>query len=195
MLSVSIPQRGGELAFSVSGRMALVAGSRRLEVERSTCRDLLEGFHHAGFHFFVGCARGVDESFRRALAESPFAADGFVACAFPSRARKERARGLFAQVVVPRGLHPKAALRRRTLWMVRRSGLAVLFPQSPFDGEWGPGSRLVFRSCLYHLRPVFVVSSKRPERSVHYRSAESELFGVVRGWWVVPEGGPCDDEA
>ena len=77
-------------------------------------------------------------------------------------------------------------------------GLVVLFPESPFDGVWGPGSHLVFRASMYHLKPVFVVSSKAPKESVHYRLAESDLFGVVRGYWVVPhpieEGGPCDDE-
>ena len=72
--------------FSVSGRMVLVAGSRHLEVAQGTCRDILGGFHNLGFHFFVGCAGGVDRSFRRALSESPFREDGYVACAFDRRA-------------------------------------------------------------------------------------------------------------
>ena len=186
------------IEFSVSGRMVLVAGSRHLEVGGRTCSDLLEGFHRLGFHFFVGCARGVDRSFRRALSESAFSEDGFIACAFSSRAHRASSSGLCARVVVPEGLHPKAALRRRTLWMVKRSALVVLFPESPFDGIWGPGSHLVFRSSMYHLKPVFVVSRKAPKESVHYRVAEGDLFGAVRGYWVVPhpieEGGPCDDE-
>ena len=82
--------------------------------------------------------------------------------------------------------------------MVKRSALVVLFPESPFDGIWGSGSHLVFRSSMYHLKPVFVVSRKAPKESVHYRMAESDLFGAVRGYWVVPhpieEGGTCDDE-
>ena len=186
------------LEFSVSGRMVLVAGSRHLEVGAETCGDLLQGFHRLGLHFFVGCARGVDRSFRKALSESSFSEEGFVACAFSSRSHRAQGRGLCAQVVVPEGLHPKAALRRRTLWMVKRSGLVVLFPESPFDGVWGPGSHLVFRASMYHLKPVFIVSSKAPKESVHYLVAESDLFGVVQGFWVVPhpieEGGPCDDE-
>jgi len=184
--------------FSVSGRMVLVAGSRHLEVAERSCRDVLEGFHNLGFHFFVGCAGGVDESFRRALSDSPFREDGYVACAFSRRTFQARSMGLRAYKVVPEGLHPKAALRRRTLWMVKRSSLVVLFPESPYDGKWGPGSHLVFRASMYHLKPVFIVAKRAPEESVHYRVAESELFAVVRGYWIVPhtleEGGLCDDE-
>ena len=186
------------LEFSVAGRMVLVAGSRHLEVAGRTCRDVLEGFHNLDFHFFVGCASGVDESFRQTLADSPFRQDGYVACAFNRRAHQARAQGLRAYKVVPEGLHPKAALRRRTLWMVKRCSLVVLFPESPYDGEWGPGSKLVFRASMYHLKPVFLVSRKAPKESVHYRVAESDLFATVRGFWVVPhpleEGGLCDDE-
>ena len=201
MVTFSVPAAGvgrRDFEFAVSGRMALVAGSRHLVVAEQTCRDLLEGLHLAGFHFFVGCARGVDRSFRKALAAGPFSQDGFVACAFRSRALRERSQGLRANLVVPQGLAPAAALRRRTLWMVKRCALVVLFPECPFDGIWGPGSRLVFRSAMYHIKPVFVVSRKAPKESVHYRVAESDLFGVVRGFWVVPhllqEGGLCDDE-
>ncbi len=201
MVEFSVPGVAGSregFRFSVSGHMVLVAGSRHLEVDGRTCRDLLEGFHLAGFHFFLGCARGVDKSFRKALAESPFREEGFVACAFQSRALRERSRGLYAQLVVPEGLAPAAALRRRTLWMVRRCSLVVLLPESPLNGIWGPGSKLVFRSAMYHLKPVFVVSRKAPKASVHYRVLASDLFGVVRGFWVVPhllkEGGLCDEE-
>ena len=201
MVEFIVAAAGGsraEFRFSVAGHMALVAGSRHLEVDRQTCGDLLEGLHLAGFHFFLGCARGVDKSFRRALAQCPFREEGFVACAFQSRALRERSLGLYAQLVVPEGLEPAAALRRRTLWMVKRCSLVVLIPENPFNEVWGPGSKLVFRSAMYHLKPVFVVSRKAPPQSVHYRVAESDLFGVVRGFWVVPhlleEGGLCDDE-
>ena len=201
MVEFSVPAAGGsraEFRFSVAGHMVLVAGSRHLEVDGRTCRDLLEGLHLAGFHFFLGCARGVDKSFRKALAQSPFHEEGFVACAFQSRALRERSLGLYAQLVVPEGLAPAAALRRRTLWMVKRCSLIVLLPESPFNGVWGPGSKLVFRSAMYHLKPVFVVSHKAPPQSVHYRVVASDLFGVVRGFWVVPhllqEGGLCDEE-
>ena len=140
MLTVefSVPAAGGnraEFRFSVAGHMVLVAGSRHLEVGGRTCRDLLEGLHLAGFHFFIGCARGVDESFRRALAQSPFRKEGFVACAFQSRALRERSRGLYERLVVPEGQTTAAALLRRTLGMVRRCSLVVLVPESPFNGK------------------------------------------------------------
>ena len=64
---------------------------------------------------------------------------------------RPKALGLRAFKVVPKGLHPKAALRRRTLWMVKRSALVVLFPENPYDRDWGPGSRLVFRSYFVLL--------------------------------------------
>ncbi len=118
MVEFRVPAAGGsraEFRFSVAGHMVLVAGSRHLEVDGRTCRYLLEGLHLAGFHFFLGCTRGVDESFRRALAQCPCREEGFVACAFQIRALRERSRGPYAQLVVPEGLEPAAALRRRTL--------------------------------------------------------------------------------
>ena len=36
-----------------------------------------------------------------------------------------RAEGLFASTVVPEGIPPKAALARRTLWLVKRSSVVV----------------------------------------------------------------------
>ena len=91
--------------------------------------------------------------------------------------------------MVPAGLSPKAALRRRTLWLVKRCCLAVLLPEDPCTGQWGFGSRLVYRSCLDQLKPLFVVCSTAPRQTEHVR---------VAGYWVVPhpitDGGPCDDE-
>ena len=149
MVEFSVPGVAGgreEFRFSVSGHMVLVAGSRHLEVDGRTCRDLLEGFHLAGFHFFLGCARGVDKSFRKALAESPFREEGFVACAFQSRALRERSLGLYAQLVVPKGLAPAAALRRRTLWMVKRCSLLVLI------------SRLLRQPCSLNYKETEIPS-------------------------------------
>ena len=57
----------------------------------------------------------------------------FVGCAFGKRARRCRAEGLFASAVVPEGIPPNAALARRTLWLVKRSSLVVLFPERPAD--------------------------------------------------------------
>ena len=184
--------------FSVPAWSVLFAGSRYLEVPSKTCLGLLEGFSHLGFSFYIGCADGVDRCFRRAAAGSLYRDRCFVACAFPNRLNSAYSYGLFASVVVPENLSPKAALHRRTIWMVKRCSMAVLFPENPLDHSWGKGSKLVLRASMYHLKPVFVVSSNPPKSSIHYRVLSSSLFGVVEGWWVVPhpikEGGTCDDE-
>ncbi len=91
--------------------------------------------------------------------------------------------------MVPEGLSPKAALRRRTLWLVKRSCLVVLFPTDPYTGQWGKGSKLVYRSALDQLKPVFVVCPSPPKSSDHRRVIGSCLYGV-EGYWVVP----CDEE-
>ena len=102
-----------------------------------------------------GLRDGVDAAFRAALAHSACGPDEvFVGCAFGQRARRCRAEGLFASAVVPEGIPPRAALARRTLWLVKRSSLVVLFPERPADRQWGPGSRLAYRSALYHLKPT-----------------------------------------
>ena len=124
------------LQFKVAARSVLVAGSRSAEVEISTCAALIERFRRHGFGFFVGCAAGVDASFRQALADSECGPDEvFVGCAFSRRALRCRAEGLFASVVVPESIPPKAALARRTLWLVKRSSLVVLFPERSADGR------------------------------------------------------------
>jgi len=188
---------GRVLRFSVPEAGVLVAGSRGRQVPQAVCRLLVQGLGRQGFAFLVGCAPGVDRSFRQALSGSRYAVRTLVACAFRSRVRALSGSGLGTCWVVPPGLSPKAALRRRTLWLVKRCCLAVLFPEDPCTGEWGPGSRLVYRSCLDQLKPLFVVCSTAPRQSEHVRVASSTLYGV-RGFWVVPhpiaDGGPCDDE-
>jgi hypothetical protein len=73
-----------------------------------------------------------------------------------------------------------------------------LFPDNPETGRWGGGSTLAFRTALYNLKPVFVVTDHPPKRSEHYLLRRSSLFGVVDGWWVVPhpveDGGTCDEQ-
>ena len=201
MVTFSVPETAGgrrPFRFSVEGRNALLAGSRYRALDPQLCRDVAEGLARLGFGFFVGCARGVDESFRSALAASPWREDTWVACAFRSRARAAHRQGLDAFVVVPDGVSPKVALYRRTLWMVRRCSLAVLWPERPQDLAWGPGSRLVLRSCLANLKPVFVAAGRPPRVPAAYQVRPADLFGVVRGYWVVAdpygEGGTCDDE-
>lgn len=118
-------------------------------------------------------------------------------CAFPDRIKALSNYGLFASVVVPKGLSAKAALRRRTLWLVKRACLVCLFPDDPTTGQWGRGSRLVFRAALDQLKPLFVVSARKSQASDYYRVLHSCLYGV-KGFWVflhpTSEGGPCDDE-
>ncbi len=133
------------LRFKVAARSVLFAGSRRGQVEQPVCRALVERFRRHGFGFFVGCAAGVDAAFRAALAHSACGPDEvFVGCAFGRRARRCRAEGLFASAVVPEGIPPNAALARRTLWLVKRSSLVVLFPERPADRQWGPARGTCF---------------------------------------------------
>jgi hypothetical protein len=194
---VSAAGSGKALRFAVSEAGVLLAGSRNRELPQEFCRGLVEGLGEQGFAFLVGCAPGVDRSFRQALSVSRYAESTLVACAFRSRVRALSGYGLTSCWVAPAGLSPKAALRRRTLWLVKRCCLAVLFPEDPYSGQWGPGSRLVFRACLDQLKPLFVASSVAPRETEHVRVAGSTLYGVV-GFWVVPhpieDGGPCDDE-
>jgi len=169
---VSEPQARAVLRFAVQEAGVLVAGSRHRTVPQELCRGLVEGLGSQGFAFLVGCAPGVDRSFRQALSESRYAESTLVACAFRSRVRALSSYGLASCWVVPPGLSAKAALRRRTLW-------------------------LVYRACLDQLKPLFVVCSTPPRSSEHYRVAGSSLYGAS-GFWVVPhpieDGGPCDDE-
>ncbi|RKX72813.1 MAG: hypothetical protein DRP87_20010 [Spirochaetes bacterium] len=182
--------------MAVDNAGVLLAGSRAGEVPPEVCRSLLTGLSGLGLSFWVGCAGGVDYSFRKALAELKLHNRVFVGCAFPSRIRSPLLCGLPGNLVSPPGLHPKAALRRRTLYLVKRCCMAVLFPEHPVPGRWGKGSTLVFRSALNQLKPVFVVCTEKPKASLHYQVYASELFGV-RGWWVIPhpidESGLCDE--
>ncbi len=199
MVSFTVPVGGGGpgFRFSVQELGVLFAGSRYGEVPQRVCQALIGGLARDGFSFWVGCASGVDRWFRKALSASEYADRVFVGCAFRRRVRSLSNYGLFASVVVPKGLSPKAALRRRTLWLVKRSCLIVLFPEDPTTGEWGRGSKLVYHSALDQLKPVFVICSSAPKSSDHYRVIGSCLYGV-QGYWVVPhpitEGGPCDAE-
>jgi len=185
------------LRFAVPESGVLLAGSRHRELPQAVCRGLVEGLGGQGFAFLVGCAPGVDRSFRQALSASRYAENTLVACAFRSRVRALSGYGLASCWVAPAGLSPQAALRRRTLWLVKRCCLAVLFPEDPLRGAWGPGSRLVYRACLDQLKPLFVASSVAPQQTEHMQVAGSTLYGVS-GFWVVPhpttDGGPCDDE-
>ena len=140
MLSFSVPHEKDFFSFSVEIARVMFAGSRNMTVPRQTCKDLISAFGRLGFCFLTGCAKGVDESFRHALAEqSEYAESTIVACAF--RERAERLKDVFTLMVVPEGLAPKVALAKRTLWMTSRCSVLILFPSDPI----GRGSALSFQ--------------------------------------------------
>ena len=190
--------RGAPLEFRIPARSVLLAGSRNGFVDPEQAQRITAALAVAGFSFLVGCATGVDACFRLTLAERcEWSESTFVACAFADRVRSSELRGLFASVVVPDGLSPVAALCRRTLWMVKRAELVVLFPDDPLSGHWGRGSTLAFRAATEQLKPVFVVSRTAPRRSPVYQVAAARLFDVADGYWAVPHpvaSGTCDEE-
>jgi hypothetical protein len=200
MVRISVPVRGGVEAqgafrFRVQPLGVLLAGSRSGVLPEGLCRQVVRRLCTEGFSFLVGCAAGVDRTFRQALARENLAGKSFVACA--TRERLRRSCGLLASVVVPEGLSMGAALHRRTAWMVKRCCMAVLFPEGA-DGSWGPGSRLVLRAALEQLKPVFVASGPKPCIPAPAVLLPGSLYGLVEGWWVVPHpihaDGPCDED-
>ena len=201
MVTFHVPTHSTEedpLVFRVPAQAVLFAGSRRGHVPPDTASLLVASLSQAGLSFLTGCASGVDASIRHTLSLSEKTREhSFIACAFPDRVCQSLSKGLFASVVVPDGLSPAAALRRRTLWMVKRCVLLILFPDDPATGRWGRGSTLAFRSTLDQLKPVFVVTRNPPRQSHHYRLIPDSLYGAVDGYWVVPhpvEAGTCDEE-
>ncbi len=207
MVTFSVPVSAGNkhlrvaeelFRLSVPRRAVVLAGSRNRQVPDKACTALLNAFSRHGFSFFVGDAKGVDKCFRKAISTNPCKYRSLVACAFNRRAEYSFSNGLLATKVVPENLPPKAALHRRTVWMVKRFCMVLLFPEDPVTGRWGKGSALAFRTALYHIKPVFVVSSMPPKDSIHYLLLPANLFNVVDGFWVVPhpygEGDTCDEE-
>ena len=192
--SVSSPSNPAGLQFPVRPQVVAFAGSRRGLLPESVTTTLVHAFYALDLTFLTGCANGIDSCFRQAIAKRPFEKRSMVACAFESRAKRFDSRGVAAYAVVPDGLSPAAALHRRTVWMVRSCGLLVLFPSDPVFGHWGKGSTLAFRTAVYNLKPVFCASPTAPPPSPLYRLYPGSLFGIVSGFWVVPEGGPYDEE-
>ena len=201
MVTFHVPtQTGAEdrLVFKVPERAVLLAGSRHGVVASQTAARLVAHLCKAGFGLLIGCAPGIDALFRNAVSRNEDAREtSFIACAFAGRVRQSEAAGLTAGVVVPDGLSAAASLRRRTLWMVKRSVLLILFPDDPATGRWGKGSRLAFDAALFQLKPVFVVTKKRPADSPHHRIIADSFYGITDGYWAVPhptELGTCDEE-
>ena len=194
MLSFSIPVKSGDTKkffdFTVESRVLLFAGSRYLSVNNQTSSDLINAFGSIGFSFLIGCATGVDESFRRALSCSDYKDRTIVALAFPQRVN--RCYGLNS-MVVSRGMPPKIALAKRTIWMSSYCSLLILFPSDPIgkpqpllSKELGKGSALAFNNAIKNNKPVFVVSGSSPKESDLYTVLPSNLFGVIDGYWCIP---------
>lgn len=181
----------------VQCRSAAFAGSHRGSVSPFTADRLVGSLSSLGFSFLVGCAPGIDSCFRDALARHG-SANAIVACAFKSRQRRFRSSGVCALTVAPEGLSPAAALHRRTVWLVRRASLLVLFPNDLLSGTWGKGSTLAFTTALLNLKPVFVATDQPPDPIPSYLIAAGSLCDLVSGYWVLPypedEGGVCNDE-
>ena len=201
MVTFNVPTQStaeDRLVFKIPERAVLLAGSRHGIVAPQMAARLVEHLRQAGFGLLIGCAPGIDASLRSAVSRNESAREtSFIACAFAGRVGQSEDVGLTAGVVVPDGLSAAAALRRRTLWMVKRSVLLILFPDDPATGRWGKGSRLAFQAALFQLKPVFVVTAKRPADSPHHRIIADSFFGVMDGYWAVPhptELGTCDEE-
>ena len=123
MVRFKLPARGagGALWFSEEARSVLFADSRHGRVAPRVCRGLIQQFDRHGFSFFVGCARGVDASFRTALAAGGHRDRMFVGCAFGHRVRACASGGLDASVVVPENIPRSRSLG--VIWLIELRGL------------------------------------------------------------------------
>ncbi len=123
MVTFHVPTRNtaeDRLVFKVPERAVLLAGSRHGIVAPQTATRLVAHLCKAGFGLLIGCAPGIDASFRDAVRRNEDAREtSFIACAFAGRVGQSEDAGLTAGVVVPDGLSAAASLRRRTLWMVK----------------------------------------------------------------------------
>ena len=164
------------------GGIICFAGSRHGSVSQAAA--LISALASQGASFLVGCAPGVDSSFRQALVA--YAPRTAVHCAFPARAGQITQSGLTAVCKVGNAPSPAAALHRRTVSMVSDCTSLVLFPDNPRTGAWGRGSTLAFRTAVQQHKRVFVVTAIPPLANRHTRVAPASLCGVVSGYLVVP---------
>ena len=158
------------------------AGSRHGSVPEA--QSLVSALASQGASFLVGCAPGVDRSFRKALVG--YVACTTVHCAFPSRVRNVEQAGLYAVCKTGNAPSPAAALHQRTVGMVADCTHLVIFPDNPTTGAWGRGSRLAFRTAVQLHKRVFVVTAIPPLANRHTRVSQASLFGVVQGYLVEP---------
>src|SRR4030042_4759685 len=116
MVRFSVPLKDAGKSFfnfSSEGGSVMFAGSRHLTVSKDTCSLLIKAFGSLGLCFMTGCASGVDESFRKALALSEYKDSSIIACAFKDRA--DKLKDIYSLYVVPDGLPPRVALAKRTV--------------------------------------------------------------------------------
>jgi len=184
MVCYSVPHKNGFHDLTVDSRV-MFTGSRHGRLPRKITETLVMALAKEGFSFFVGCAKGIDYSFRLALSNLNMHERSFVACAFVGRADLRNTLGLPASMVVEEFLPPKIALHERTVYLVKNTSLAIVFPDNPLSGFWGKGSKLVIRECVNRGKPVFVVSEKMLTDSNEYKLLPSSLYGIVSGYWVL----------
>ena len=164
------------------GSIICFAGSRYGSVPEASA--LISALASRGTSFLVGCASGVDRSFRQALV--PFASRTTVHRAFPARACQITQTGLKTVCTVGNAPSPAAALHRRTVGMISDCTFLVLFPDNPRTGTWGRGSSLAFRTAVQQHKRVFVVTAIPPLANRHTSVVPASFCGVVSGYLVVP---------
>ena len=164
------------------------AGSRHGSVNQQVCSDLISLFAGLGSHFLVGCAPGIDQCFRAAIATSSASSRSTIHCAFPSRLRAIEKEGLRGMCLVSNAVSAAAALHQRTVTIVSQCSFLVLFPDDPTTGSWGKGSRLAFNTAVQQHKPAFVVTAIPPIATHQFRVTAGSLFGIVSGYWILPFG-------
>jgi len=184
MLSYSVPHKVSFQDFDIEP-IVMFAGSRCGFVPKKITETLVSALAKEGFTFLVGCAKGIDYSFRLALSKCNMHKRSFVACAFVGRADIRNSLGLPAYLAVPEFMTPKAALHMRTVYLVDKTAIAIVFPDNPHTNIWGRGSKLVIRECIKKGKPVFVVSNKILEESQEYKILPSTLYGTITGYWIL----------
>ena len=177
-----------------TNRVVGFAGSRHGLLAVDLASALVTVLLQRSFRLAVGCANGVDCCIRETIAGSALAQRCTVHCAFPSRVREAEALGLNAVCRVADVSSAAAALHWRTVIMVSECSLLVLFPDDPTTGAWGKGSRLAFNTAIQRHIPVFVVTTIPPLGTGQIQVEAGSLFGVIDGYWVVPQGVEVRDE-
>jgi uncharacterized protein (DUF608 family) len=127
---------------------------------------------------------GVDASFRSVLIESDYKDKSLCAVAYPYRLKKIT--DLPVKLVVPDTVHPRSAPRVRTLWMTEVADIAVVFPDDPVSNDWGKGSTVAINAMIKQGKPVFVATGKKPFNNSMVKVLPTSLFGVVKGYFIVP---------